>query len=404
MSLTATSGFAPARLGLPLLGWVVGSALQLQQAQWLSTWQDATIAATGVAMVWWATRWRWHQWGKARWAAAAALLVGAALVAYAVTDLRAQRYGLQALDPGLEGRNLRVIGRVEAMVQQDELGTRFRFRPQSASLDGQPVTVPARADLAWYGNTVDGGRDGPGGMLDIWAQAQAGPQQVRPGEIWGLTVRLKAPHGASNPMGFDYELAMWEQGVQAVGYVRTGAKDEPPLRLAQTHWHLVEQGRQRVRDHISATVSDRRYAGLIAALVVGDQRAIDRSDWDIFRATGVAHLMSISGLHITMFAWLAAALVGAIWRRSVRLCLAFPAPHAALLGGLLFAAAYAVFCGWGIPAQRTLLMLLTLCLLRLTGRQWPWPQTWLLACAVVVALDPWALLQAGFWLSFVAVG
>jgi competence protein ComEC len=49
-------------------------------------------------------------------------------------------------------------------------------------------------------------------------------------------------------------------------------------------------------------------------------------------------------------------------------------------------------------------MLATVVLLRQSGRQWPWRQTWLLAMAVVVALDPWALMQAGFWLSFVAVG
>ncbi len=124
----------------------------------------------------------------------------------------------------------------------------------------------------------------------------------------------------------------------------------------------------------------------------------------MFRATGVAHLVSISGLHITMFAWGAAWLVGGLWRRSGRLCLRLPAPDAALLGGLLLASAYALFSGWGIPAQRTCLMLAAVALLRLSGTRWPWPQVWMLACAVVVVADPWALLQAGFWLSFVAVG
>jgi competence protein ComEC len=42
--------------------------------------------------------------------------------------------------------------------------------------------------------------------------------------------------------------------------------------------------------------------------------------------------------------------------------------------------------------------------LRLLGKRWPWPTVWMLACVVVVIIDPWALLQAGFWLSFVAVG
>jgi competence protein ComEC len=113
-----------------------------------------------------------------------------------------------------------------------------------------------------------------------------------------------------------------------------------------------------------------------------------------------------------MFAWLAAALVGWLWRRGARWagaarfnpCLRVPAPHAALVGGVLLAAGYALFSGWGVPAQRTVLMLAAVALLKLAGLRWPWWMTWLLACAVVLAADPWAMLQAGFWLSFVAVG
>jgi len=95
--------------------------------------------------------------------------------------------------------------------------------------------------------------------------------------------------------------------------------------------------------------------------------------------------------------------IGGLWRRSLRLLYAWPAPYAAWLGGLLLAAAYAAFTGWGIPAQRTVLMLAIATLLRLSGRQWPWHFSLLCVAAVVLALDPWALLQAGFWLSFVAV-
>jgi competence protein ComEC len=105
-----------------------------------------------------------------------------------------------------------------------------------------------------------------------------------------------------------------------------------------------------------------------------------------------------------MFAWAASLLVRSSWRRSGRLCLAWPAQHAGLAGGIALAAAYALFSGWGVPAQRTVWMLVTIGLLRWSGRQWPWPMVWLLAAAVVVSVDPWALLQPGFWLSFVAVG
>jgi competence protein ComEC len=223
-----------------------------------------------------------------------------------------------------------------------------------------------------------------------------------------MTVRLKAPHGGRNPHGFDYELWLWEQGVQATGSVRAGARDVAPQRLVDTWQHPVERARQAVRDAIYLQVANRHLAGVIAALVVGDQNAIERADWDLFRATGVAHLMSISGLHVTMFAWLAAAAVGWLWRRSDvlgwRAGEAWPVPQVALAGGILLATGYAVFSGWGVPSQRTIWMLTTVGLLRVSGRQWPWPSVWLLACAVVLAIDPYALLQAGFWLSFVAVG
>ena len=65
-----------------------------------------------------------------------------------------------------------------------------------------------------------------------------------------MTVRLKAPHGNSNPGGFDFELWLWEQGIQATGYVRTGANDAAPVRLVQTWQHPVEQLRYKVRDAI----------------------------------------------------------------------------------------------------------------------------------------------------------
>ena len=127
-------------------------------------------------------------------------------------------------------------------------------------------------------------------------------------------MRLRQPHGNLNPHGFDYELALFEQGVRATGYVR----DAPATLLDASAGYPVERLRQRVRDAIYAHVADRRAAGVLAALAIGDQGAIERDDWDLFRNTGVAHLMSISGLHVTMFAWLAGLAVGAAWRRSTR--------------------------------------------------------------------------------------
>ena len=382
-----------ARLIVPaLLGLLGGTALQLQQMA-LYGWQvyGCFIALALVAYGLAATKLIAPGWRIALLALMLGLLAG-----FGSTGLRASLFLNDALDPRLEGRDVAVTGVIAAMPQRNESGLRFRLDVESARLDDLPVRLPEHLYLGWYAGVLTSG----GGVGEL--QRQPGPLQA--GERWQMTVRLKAPHGNRNPHGFDYELWLWEQGIQATGYVRAGPKDAVPRRLNPTWRHPVERARQQVREQIDERVTDRNYAGLIAALVVGDQNGIDRADWDVFRATGVAHLMSISGLHVTMFAWIAALVVGWLWRRSERLCLWLPAPSAALAGGVLLACAYALFSGWGVPSQRTVLMLATVAWLRWSGKQWPWPHIWLLACSVVVLVDPWALLQAGFWLSFVAVG
>jgi competence protein ComEC len=394
---------------------VAGAAAQLQQPL---LWQEAAYAGCIVVALgsWLRIRGRVAMQQRPRSRLALALLAGA-LAGFGTTGWRACAYADEALDPLLEGRDLRVVGRVAQMPQHGEGGIRFRFDVESAtwaapadpSTSTSPVPVPvpvprvpASVALGWYATgTGAWGRGATESGPPALPAAAPGP--LHAGERWRLTVRLKAPHGTVNPHGFDQELWLWDQGVAASGYVRTGARDAPPERIAATRAHPVERARETVRDAVLARIDDRRRAGVIAALVTGDQAAIERADWDVFRATGVAHLVAISGLHITMFAWLAALLVGAAWRRSARLMLWWPAQQAALAGGVGLAGLYALFSGWGVPSQRTVWMLASVALLRLSGRRWPWPHVWLAACAVVVAVDPWALMQAGFWLSFVAV-
>lgn len=385
----------PQRLPWLLCGLLAGVALQLQQPQLWPMPGYAGLLGMGLLLV--VPAWRAHR----PWAC----LLAAALAMAGATGLRAGAYLAEALSPALEGQELRLRGTIAAMPQVNAWGLRFRFVPEGAWLGGEIQRVPPLLELGWY--AAPGAGAGAGAADLPFLQA---------GQQWDLSVRLKAPHGARNPHGFDYELWQWEQGVQAVGTVRTGAHAQPPQLRSSSWRYPVERLRQSVRDAIvqrlapapnangQAQQQALRSAGVVAALVTGDQRAIERADWDLFRATGVAHLMSISGLHITLFAWLAQALVGWLWRRSPRLCLRWPAPHAALLGGGLLAAGYALFSGWGVPAQRTVLMLAGVAALRLAGLRWPWPLTWLLVCALVLLADPWALLQAGFWLSFIAVG
>lgn len=367
------------------LAWLLGVWLQVQQTQVWGTRMQAGLVAAGVIGLMGVLVLR-------RLPRAAATVLGAlALVALAAgsTAWRAQQRLAQALPAAREGQDLQVLGVVASLPQANPAGTRFVFEVESASLQGEPVQIPNRLSLGWW-------------FDEAAPDAALGPQALRAGQRWRFTVRLRQPHGLVNPHGFDFELWLFEQGLRASGSVRSRGGAAPAL-LAQAAGHAVERARQSIRERIFTAVPDAAAAGVLAALAVGDQGAIDRGDWEIFRITGVAHLMSISGLHVTLFAWLAAAGVGRLWRLSPRLVLLLPAPLAARFGGLALAGAYSVLAGWGVPAQRTVLMIAVVVGLRSVGRHWPGPLVLAVAALAVMVLDPWALLQPGFWLSFVAV-
>ncbi len=227
--------------------------------------------------------------------------------------------------------------------------------------------------------------------------------RMRAGERWQLTVRLKMPYGTSNPHGFDLEAWMLERRINASGYVREMPAPQRIQAQAHTPAAWIAAARTAVRERILTTLSDAPYAGVIAALVVGDQRSILHDQWRAFTRTGVNHLLSISGLHVTMIAALAGWLVASVWRRLPRRAERLPARQAGLVAAVLAAFGYALLAGFQVPAQRTLFMLIVLAL-ALWGRREPRPfGALIVALFVVLLMDPWAVLSAGFWLSFGAI-
>ena len=360
--------------------WPVGAALQLREEVLHTMPVYGACVVVALLLLAWVPQVRWR---------IGVATLGLLILAFGITGGRASWRLAETLPLPLEGQDLQVIGVVASLPQRSSNGLRFRFEVEEATQNGQRVMVPGTVSLGWYHGYGEA------------AVPTAEQLELRAGQRWRCTVRLRRPHGLSNPHGFDQELRWFEEGVRATGSVR----DAPaPQLIDRAAAHPVERLRQRVRDAIEARVADRRASGVLAALAVGDQSSIERDDWDLFRRAGMSHLVSISGLHITMFAWLAGAAIGAAWRRSERLMLRVAAPVAALWGGFGIALAYAIFSGWGVPAQRTVWMLATVCLLHRAGLRWPWPLVLLAAATVVTMLDPWALLQPGFWLSFAAVG
>lgn len=302
-----------------------------------------------------------------------------------------QRLGI-SLPEAWQGQDISVIGVVAELPRLGERGQRFSFNVEKTLTPA--VAVPERLYLSTY------------------QDPRHPPPTLHAAERWQLTVRLKQPHGSSNPHGFDFELWALENNIRAVGYVHNAGKvtadhpNEENIRLdaqAAGIFYRIESWREAVRDKFNATLGDAPYTGVLSALAIGDQSSIAQDQWQVFTRTGVNHLMSISGLHITLLSGMGFALVYWLWRRSTRLTLWLPARKAAALAALCVALSYALLSGYGVPAQRTVYMVGAVAAALWLNRNFSLGQILSIALLGVQLPDPWAVLSPGFWLSFGAV-
>ena len=288
----------------------------------------------------------------------------------------------------LEGKEFTLEGRVVALPQSNTSGAKFAFEVRSA-ISGREMLnhFPKRIYLSWQ---------------PAWRNPQAIPEII-PGQLWKLKAKLKRPYGSLNPYTFDFERWSFHQDFGASGSVRSGellidrdiAWTEFELRMELARWHL----RKKIQAMLPA---EARYVGVLIALVMGDQNAIDQYDWQVFNATGIGHLISISGLHVTMLAGVGASLAAFIWRRRTWPLIA-PVSKVAAVSGFVTAFVYAWLAGFQIPAQRTMYMVGVVAFALWTGRNPRSFDIWWWALVFVLLIDPMAPYTPGFWLSFGAV-
>ncbi|MBI3714061.1 MAG: DNA internalization-related competence protein ComEC/Rec2 [Burkholderiales bacterium] len=379
-----------------ILAFVAGVfLLQLQAALW--TWPGVVLAVLGaVACLGWVQSIRRKNLPFMSKSLMAILRLSAyGVLGFCWANLMAMRALQTELPAQWELRDVDVVGVVDSLPFRSEQGHSFQFAvekyvPIEPGVDEKTMRdFPHRLALSWFNSSAE--------------SAQMG--EVKPGQRWSLRVRLKRAHGNANRDGFDYELYWLEQGVRATGTVRKETRliDDFAWSISA----MIERSRFVLRDRIERALPDAPYVGVLTALVVGDQRAISQEDWKIFNRTGIGHLISISGLHITMIAGLFAGLIHYLWRHAfftrLPFCLWLPAPKAAVLAGALGALLYVALAGFGIPAQRTLWMLSVVAVAMWTGRVSDAVRVLCLALGLVVVLDPWAVLSPGFYLSFAAV-
>ena len=226
------------------------------------------------------------------------------------------------------------------------------------------------------------------------------PPDLAPGDRIRLRARLQRPLGPTQPGGFDFGRQAWFEGLGAIGY-SIGAAQRWPAERAELGLAIAE-----LRALVAARVAEQQpgpAGAMAAALVAGVRAGIDQATWRAMQISGLAHILSVSGLHMVMVAGSVFATCRWLLALIPPLALRFPVKKLAAAVALAAATFYLLLSGASVPAQRSYLMTAVGLVAVMVDRN-PFSLR-LLACAaiVVLLLRPEAVIGASFQLSFAAV-
>ncbi len=224
-------------------------------------------------------------------------------------------------------------------------------------------------------------------------------ERVWPGQIIRLRAKLMSISDPGLPQGFDFRRQAYFNGLGATGFALS-----PPEVIEETSkWqsHLVKK-REEITAYFLKTMSP-PLGAIAAALITGDKAAIPEKTREDFINSGLAHILAISGLHLTIIA----GVVFAVFRQGVALipplCLAFNSKKLAAVATIFMTFLYLVLSGFGIPAQRAFIMITVVMGSILLDRTALSMRTVALAAFVILLFMPESLLGPSFQLSFAAV-
>lgn len=222
-----------------------------------------------------------------------------------------------------------------------------------------------------------------------------------PGQTWRLLIHLQAIGFYHNPGEFDYAAYLKRQGIIAKGYV-----------LPHYYYHRLKRfslneslnlWRYKIRQRLLQATKGYPHQGVMLALILGDKSGLDADSWQVLVKSGTSYFVVISGLHIALLAGIIFMCIRWLWPLISRLALWLPSQKAAGIAGLLAALVYSLLAGFTVPTQRAFITITALGLARINERYISSFQAWCLALFLVLLWDPLSVLDAGFWLSFMAV-
>ncbi|MEW6666823.1 MAG: DNA internalization-related competence protein ComEC/Rec2 [Thermodesulfobacteriota bacterium] len=229
------------------------------------------------------------------------------------------------------------------------------------------------------------------------------PRKFSPGDRILLPARLRPFRNFNNPGGYDHEAAMAFRGIACSASVSDG-RGMVPLGRGSLGFPLqmLEGLRSPLRD-LFHTCSFPRHQALFRALILGEEQDIDRELRDRFAATGLGHVLAVSGLNVGMVAWVAFALLVRLFSFSYRLVLSGNLRSLTALVTCLPVVVYSLLAGFQVSCQRAMIMVLAYLLSIVLDREKEVWSTLSLAALVVLAVDPHEIFSVSFQLSFGAV-
>ncbi len=229
--------------------------------------------------------------------------------------------------------------------------------------------------------------------------------EIVPGGWVSLKAALMPPPAPAAPGSYDFGRAAYYQGIGAVGFAFGRAHAVAPARAATLPEQVetaIELLRARMTARIRAVLPGSNGA-IAAALITGERGGIDPADTDAYRDAGIAHVLSISGLHLALaggfFFWLLRAVLAAIPSIALR----HPIKKWAALAALGGATFYLLISGCDAPAVRSYIMLAIMFCAILADRPALTMRNVALSAVVILAVRPQSLTEPGFEMSFAAV-
>ncbi|OIQ90903.1 ComEC family competence protein [mine drainage metagenome] len=237
-----------------------------------------------------------------------------------------------------------------------------------------------------------------------------GGQNLRAGQIIAFQASLMPPPPPVAPGGYDFARVAWFEGLGAVGYITT-----PPEIVGRARpdgWsgrlRLMLRGwRDALTAHIGAAMAGRGLpdgtGATAAALITGERGAVPPVLMQAYRDAGLAHILVIAGMHMSMVAGLVYGAMRGALAAFPALALRFPIKKWAAAAALAVTFGYLLVSGAPVPTQRAFVMNGFVLLAVLLDREALSLRTITWAATAVLLLEPEALTGASFQLSFAAV-